>query len=264
MSGKRSKRRRRLQEAGVQIAHDKRDVGREAEILNRLPSDQMKALLAKLGVSTEAEALEIMLKLQEAVRGPASLLQNPEMGDEVAKMRQRAVERDAAVRRFEEDSESFINEVMDKADKIRPVGEKADQIKANAAKIAQRAYADARVKQAYANKKLDDMVEHGPREVITVAPKFEQVRIGDNIEQRAIPELIRIRHRAWNLYPGTYEVPSIVAQRYRDIMRGRAETEARKKAMAKGQRDTDMVNEFARINKQFGSDSPLPQAVGLY
>jgi hypothetical protein len=261
--GKRSKRRRVLQ-ADARINQARRDISREQEVLfEHQPDDRTRALLAQLGTASEAEAVEIGLKLQQIVRGEASLLDNPEMSEQLSKVRGYAHERDEAARKWNEDQEKFKEEVYARADKLRPRGVKAAEAQARAAQITQQAYSNARVQTSQLNAEFDRLVEYGPKETISVAPKHETVRLGDNIETVQVPDIVRIRHREWRLWPGVYEVPKPVAERYRDILRSRAATAARKKAMTKGQRDVDMVQELARIAKEYKDGGPLPTAVGL-
>lgn len=263
MGGKRHRRRKLIQETNRHIVEERRDISREQEMLHRIPDERMRALMAQLPNASEAEALEIMLKLQEIIRGPAALTQNPEMGEQVAKMRQAAAERDRMAKRFESDQAGFIEEVFQRAEKIKPTGERADRIKAEAAKLTKSLMADARRSDSAMKRRLDYLIDHGPKETITVLPKVETVQQGDSIVTKTVPEVIRLRHRAFALPAGTYEVPKIVAEAYRNILRSRQETEARKAILSSGKRDSEVFQQISRIDQEYGSPSVLPQVVGL-
>jgi hypothetical protein len=89
----------------------------------------VKDLLSdKFVKGTNAEALEIGMALQQIIRGQSALLENQSaFTDQIAKLRQRMDEMDKAASRWEQDREGFIQEVLDRAEKLRATGDAKDR-----------------------------------------------------------------------------------------------------------------------------------------
>lgn len=262
------KHRNRRQNANALVGPN-RDLAAERQVMTAKVGDmdpRVQGILGQIPEATEAQQLELKLLLQKIARGKASLLERPEAGDLVERMRAEAHHRDRVVERYNEDKEHFIEEVFDRSEKIKLTGAKAEEVKARAAKQVTELAASFRGRNSISRRKFEQIIESQPRRQINVTGHVEMVKVGQGYEARIAPEVIRIKHLCFVLHPGPHIVPESVAQIFEQRIKGAAETAARTKALqATGEagRDTSVFGRWQQINDEFGSATEMPQAFGL-
>lgn len=246
-----------------------RDLEREHQVLNAKTKDvdsRLSKILGLMPEATESEALEIALILQRSIRGKASLLERPDAQPIVSALREQAAARDDAVKRFEQDKQGFIDNVMSQAERNMPSEAEREKLRAKALQELNMATLSARARNSANKKKFEQYVNGMPKRQIHVLGHVEMVKVGDGFQPKVFPEEIRIKHMIWSLEPGTHLVPEIVAQVFDNRQRGAAETAARQKVLqASGEagRDVNVFTEWQKINEEYGSATEMPQAVGL-
>lgn len=222
-----------------QIIHEKRDLGKEQEILNSNAEDffshhpVVRELLLKLPTASETEARNIGLILQQMIRGDGSLLSNeldPAVAEEINHVRESAAKIQKAQEDFEADRMKFVQQVYDGADKVMPVGVARDQAIARGMAMYQQARQDAVANAVNRKLQFRQMIENGPKETINVTNETEDRMIGGVRQTVKVPTVIRIAGHTWVLEEGEHQVPSFVAQRWREIAAGRDEIRERKAA----------------------------------
>lgn len=234
----------------------KRDLNREREILSKpVRSDGVgedpvvKAVMSENFVTgTNAEALDIALAIQHLIKGQASVLENMKtITDEVAKLREQYNKWDEDARKYNENREKFIQDINEKANKLRvtdPI-EKAN-IKAKALELHKMAVAKARVVAATNRVALADQIAREPKEMIISPGKLETVMEGGYQVTRLVPEVLRIRGMRWVLSPGVpTKVPKFVAEVYRKKLQDRA-LESRQEELIRLGGNTDWTNDPKR------------------
>lgn len=254
--------RKRIDTSNTQIIQEARDLEHEHQILES-PIEDVAAhhplvleMMNRLAGATQMEAVNIGLALQQIVRGPSSLLANqndPNVAQTIQRMRSRAAAQDAAAEAYEKNKEAFALDVIGQAEKIMPTGEKRDQIIARAMKEFQEARNNATAKQINKKLKLQYEIEHGAKETIAVTGQMINISQNGASTPVIVPEVIRIGSFVWRLAPGTHVVPSIVAQRYRSIVKSRAEKEERKQVLLKNPEYNEAERKFGQIDKKYGS-----------
>jgi len=178
--------------------------------------EAVKAMLSPdFAGKKDSEALDIVNALREIIRGQKF------QEEELAKMRQRMVEREEDERRWREDQEKFIQETIDKADRTRKAtGEKKDQIIANATKLYQECH--QRAKAEIATKRVEFMqrCERAPKVMVASAGKRYLVRQGDSQVWRTEPEEFIMEGVRFVLKPNEINyLPDFVAEEYFRVQR---------------------------------------------
>lgn len=256
MARKRKRRRLKTISGVADIDHQlnlaKHDPAQRMERMNRPASDypqHIHDLLKQLPNMTELEALDAMLQLQKLVAGDAALLNNPDMSQNVAKLREKAAERDRVKEAYETDRMRFIENTIAESEKIKPTGETAEQVKARGQKMMQEAIQNAtNLKHAKA-RVIDMMLDTGPTETIHVAPKTVMTGQGPVI----LATKIKIAHRTFILQPGVNEVPFLVAQEYRNATQAAREQRMRDHAYKSGSHLGKIEQKMQEIDREFGT-----------
>lgn len=190
---------------------------REEAILNA-PADTsnetIKALLSpEFEKMSNLDASQIALLLQELVRGQTSLLANAQANSiEIARLRERQDQADRDIAERLEQQNKFVEEVMDRAEKLKRSGDEQDKLIANGAQMYQKARQEAVAKRATKNillrKKINDeekVMVVSPGQLVTTMDHGQQVA-------KIIPEEVRIADMHWVLPPGVpVNVPKTVA-----------------------------------------------------
>lgn len=232
------------------------DPSGEDPAVEAMLSDQYPAINQK-------QALEISLALQKLIEGQNSLLERQQRGEQLAaeqiqQLRERADKMDETVRRWEEDREKFISNAYDNANRIKATGDRKERMEARLASDFQTAVTNARAEMAVDNLRFAEQLEHMPMETIISPGVLETgVENGQQV-QRLVPEVIRIKGRAWILAPGQpVSVPTIVAERVRQKRRSEQETEERKKLLSGNPERGNMILRWNDISKKYQSSTDL-------
>lgn len=218
----------------------------EDQVIKDLLSD-------KFVKGTNQEASEIAIALRQLISGQDLLLQNQsKQSEEMAKIRQRMAEMDAAAEKWETDRAGFLLEVEAKAEKLRTID--PERAIAKGAIEFQNALVQAKAefetdklqfKQRLANMPKETVVS--PGELITVMEQGRQV-------SKIIPEEVRIKNVVWYLKPGVpTEVPTIVGDLIRDRRRSQEETRSREDMLSRNLEQPAFDKEWANINQKFHS-----------
>lgn len=199
------------------------------------------------------EAAEIAMALRQLISGQAILLQNQyEQSQEISRIRKRMAEMDYAAEKWEKDRAGFIQDVLDKADRVRTTS--PDRAIAKGANEFQDALVHAK---AEAN--LDRMQFHASlrtmaKETVVSPGVLETVMEGGRPSNRLVPEVIGIKDIRWVLQPGVpTEVPQIVAASLRDRRRSEEETRAREVILTKNYEQGEFNQKWAEINARYNS-----------
>lgn len=247
-----------------------RDIAREREILNA-PTQQndpvIKALLERLPTANDVEAVNIGLALQAYIRGDAALLNNmndPQVAETVNKIRASRAEQDEAVAAYERDQARFVEDVLNRAEKIAPVGEKRDKAIADGVAEYKRAQDVAKANRVEASLRLMDRVYHDPKVMVDVKPVMETRLVNGTPQVVVLPQYLHIFDKVFELKPGPQLLPKILADRYADIERSQAENEARKKNLAANMNAAKLEQAMRDIDNEYQSNRgrvAVPQEV---
>jgi len=210
-------------------------------------------LSPKFVEGTNVEAAEIAMALRQLITGQSLLLQNQQrQSEEIAKVRQRMSEMDKDAEKWETDKQAFLQEVADKADRIRTTN--PDQIIAKGAILYQDALVQAKAEANVDKMKFHETVAHMPME--TVISPGELVTFMENKMQvnKIIPETVRIKDMQWVLQPGIpTEVPKIVAEALRNRRRIEEESRARGEMMGKNLEQGVFQQRWSELNSKYNS-----------
>lgn len=232
--------------------------------LNAMPPYILDILKRMVGAN-EREYAELALQLEKFLKGDASLLEDRSRSDDLNAARQRAYERDKAADAYATNSVKFVDEVMAKADSLKPTGDALEREKVKGAKIMQDAVKVARGGRSTRQLWLDWQLQHGPKETIAVSGWMETIKQGDSRVTVHRPDRLSILGHKITLNPGVREVPSIVAYYYREMQRSRQEHEARTQAAlaTKTSRDAGAIErDMVRIDSEYGTSHMTPPGTG--
>lgn len=210
----------------------------DSEILNSQvdttgndPSPIVNALMSEDFVqASNFDASQIALLLQQLVRQNSSLLSKIEtQQDEIVKLRERQEQIDMqTVKRFESQQKD-IQDVLDRAEKLKQTGDKKDKTIAKGVKMYEKARADAIAGKAVDRLAFDRMLASQPKETIVSPGQLITVMEGGAQVPKVIAEEVRIKHKVWHLFPGVpTEVPKAVADVLRQRRASDIETNQRK------------------------------------
>jgi hypothetical protein len=211
-------------------------------IVNELMSDQFIQ-------GSNLDVSQIALMLQQLVRGQSALLSNYEQTNiEIAKLRERQDQIDKQTAKRFESQQKDIQEVFDRAEKLKLTGDKKDKVIAKGVKMYEKARTDAIAGKAVDRLAFDRMLASQEKE--TIVSPGQLITVMDNGTQvpRMIPEEIRIKHRVWHLQPGVAtEVPKAVADVLRQRWASQAETNQRKSILSKHLEAGKMAAEWNKV-----------------
>jgi hypothetical protein len=207
----------------------------------------VQALLSdKFVKGTNAEAFDIAAGMQQLLRGMSVLDQK--MTDQYQQLKSRMDDMDRAAEEWETNREKFIEEVLARAgsptdkDVVAGMNEYSNALaQAKAEAISDRLTFAAKVAQM-------------PKETITSPGEVVMVVEGGSQVAKMMPEVIRIKNLSWTLQPGVpTEVPSIVADVYRQRRKSQEEDKARRDLLARNLSSEKLAEEWAKVNAQFHS-----------
>ncbi len=209
----------------------------------------------------DSEVLSIALQLNNLVQGVNSIMANQqETAAALAQLQKRIEKAEADNRKWEEDREKFYNEVMSRAPTTNdPL--KKEKLQAQGAELVRKAYQDAAAEAATARLQFEELIRTGPKETIVSPGTVEMVNEGGSITTKIFNDVIVLKGHKWILPAGEpVEVPKIVADRFREIQRGRAEFQKRSKALAVDANGNmpeqgELQTRMAKINEEYGTNS---------
>jgi len=214
----------------------------------------VQALLSdKFVHGTNTEAAEIAIALRKLISGQGELLEAQKRQDEQLRLvRQRMHEMDLTAEKWEKDKQAFLQEVFDRADRIRP--NNTDSVIANGAQQMSDAITMAKAKLHTDNLQFKQRLNTMPKETVVSPGELIQVMENGRPVTKLYPEVIRIRTFQWVLQPGVpTEVPSIVADALRDRRRSQDETRERESALMSDSEHGVLERKWAEINKKYNS-----------
>jgi hypothetical protein len=257
-------RKRRRSKPKAHLVEYKRDISKEKEFLNAEVDPTklgdygddalMKAIIYDLPNASEAEAMEIALALQKRVRGDASLLENPDLDDVIAGIRQEAREVDKAAEDFEKNRHSFVESVMASAPKL--TDKQKEALQAKGSHEFKEAINNVKTGKSMKQMQFKAMIANAPREEILVTGQM-RVRNGRNVIE---PEIVSIMGMRFKLDPGTNLVPAPIAQAYKHMQETR--NQARKKMALMSGEGADkgwydqgsLASKLAEVDQEYGSN----------
>lgn len=255
--------RRRKKNRTDQVAQENRNISREKELMNRPinPGDPLvKALLNDLATASNSEALDIALKIQQFIRGDASLLSRPESGPQISKLKEKAHNMDKAEEAYNRDKERFMEEVINSAPKLTEA-QRAKKI-AEGKAIFEQARTMASAVQATKKLRFREKLTKEPKETISVAGIERTVKMGNSSHKVIEPEVIQIMDMQWVLKPGIHEVPRTVAELYRQRKQTQMENMQRESALREYKEMSTLQKQLDAIGSSFGSGGEKLQING--
>jgi hypothetical protein len=235
---------------------------RKKEVLSTDNSKAVEALQSdEFSRMKDAEALNVALALQEIIRGNTSILANQDtMGEELHRLRERMDKYDQATAKYEANRESFVEEVLQRSEKLRATGSGKDKLIARGTLQLQEAITNARAKNASDKLRFEEALQTMEKVKIISPGVWETGYVsGGQPVQHLVSEVIKIKHKTWVLPVGVeIEVPKVVAEVLANRRRSDQETAERQAVLSKIMNNDQLVAETARINKKYNTNSTLP------
>ena len=268
--GRKRRRKKKISTPKAHVIEQRRDLGREQEFLqSEVRQDGVgedpfvQALIYELPDASEAEAKEIALAVQRALRGSASLLESPELSDTLDGIRGEAVDIDKAAAAWVKDEQGFVDDAFKRAPKLTDKQKEVLIAKGTAQWKDTVRYTKAgkHVKQL----QLQDRMQREPLEEIHVIGR--PAIVGGR--HRRLPDKIRILGMSFDLVPGIHKVPQTIAKAYRELLKQRAYTDAKKvlwsgetaPMMSGGYWDLgDLTVQLSKLNEKYGVVEDLAPA----
>ena len=211
------------------------------------------------------DAAKIALAVQQFLRGPASILGSGNYAAEQA-LYERLDKQDLLSAQAAADQSAFVQETLSRAERLKLPAEQQAKLRAQARADLTKTIQAIRAGGVSNRLAFDRQIAAMPTEDIIVTGQMVNYNVGGQTQPRLDPEVIRIKHRVWELEPGrTHTVPTIVAERYRQIQRERAETQERKDILrADGQgtygpakQDTVVARKFDEISRKYNAPAQM-------
>jgi hypothetical protein len=235
----------------------------------------VRDLLSKdFAKASNLDAVEIALALQAIIRGQDSLLeqvkQSGEIGrkaaEEIAHIKEHMALVDQTLESYQNDQQKFIQDTLDRAEKLRKSGDDKDKIIAGAAIDYQNEIKMAGAKNASDLMKFHEEIEKGPKEIVVSSGKFEMATVNGHLEAKLFNEEVRIKDRVWILIPGVpTEVPVFVADALRQRRKQEMETKEREATLSGMNNSAQKVAELNnKISQKYNSSADFHAAPELY
>lgn len=219
----------------------------------------VRDLLRELATADNSRALEIGLAIQSILRGDDAMVNDPRQAETLAKTKEEWAAQDRAAENFEKNPNAFIDEAYENGLKALPKGEALDKLRAKASKQVSTIMANARILGAQQDAGIARELQYGPKVEIDVPAQFEMVKNGENsYAPVAVPLVLRLRRRAFELKPGKQLVPKLVADIFLSWKKQNDENDARGAALQTGGHWGTVKKEWKRIDRDFQSNSNLP------
>jgi multidrug efflux pump subunit AcrB len=208
---------------------------------------------------TDLNVTDIALMLQQIVRGQNSLIAKAdENAREINMLREKMARNDLTVESRMKEQRSEIEEILDRAEKLKATGMKKDQIIAQGAAQYTKAIQEARASSSISKKQFEDKLKRQPQIQVLSPGVWQNVREGQSIIPKIFPEEIRIRHLRFILQPGIPTmVPQSVAEALADRRKSQVETGKRKEMLSKQMEQTKLINEWSNVGGSKTENLPL-------
>jgi hypothetical protein len=202
---------------------------------------------------TNEEAVDISIALRQLISGQSILLANQErQSEEISRIKSRMVKIDEDAERWETDRTKFLQEVEDRADRLRTVS--PDKAIANGALQFENALVKAKAEQAVDKMQFKERLAHMPLETVISPGELITVMEAGQQVSKLFPEVISIKGFKWVFAPGVpKEVPKIVADALRDRRRSQRENAMRGEMMGQNLEQDKFNQRWAELNKEFNS-----------
>lgn len=256
----RRRRRKRQKQSRKQYDETKQNKEWEQNILHdaaALNDPDVQAAIANVAqAATNRERLEASLQLQKLIRQDAALLgsSDPELREEVRRLRRNADAMDEAEKEWNQDRHKFVNETIQRAEKHKPVGEEAEREKAKAAKMLRHYIQQAKADKISKQMQLKERLRTMPKRKINVTGKFVGRKVNGQPQKVLEPDVVNIMGIQYVLEPGVQEVPELIAQRYEQMLESREENRKRKELLEGGRMEAGPLEQkMIEIDQQYGT-----------
>lgn len=239
-----------------QKALEQEQLNRPVDPTGEGESEAVKALLSpEFEQMSNLNASDIALMLQQIIRGQNSLLARiDQTGIEVAKLKEHQANVDKRIFEAIEREKKGIEEVLDRASKLKATGSERDKIIAKGAQLYTQAVQSARASKATEKLKFEEQIRRMPLEMVISPGIWINTREG----MKLIAEEVRIKHKIWALPPGVpVDVPKCVADVLRDRRKSQLETAKRKEVLAKQSEQSKLAQEWSKIEGSKTQAIPL-------
>ncbi len=208
---------------------------------------------------SDFKASEIALVLQQIVRGQNSLLTLAQNNsDEINRLKAKMESNDKFLEGRFNDQKGEIEEILDRASSLKAVGSKKDKIVAQGAQMFSQAIVEAKAQAAVSKLQFEEMLRRQPKVTVVSPGVWIQIRNGQSLENKLIPEEIRIKHLRWLLPPGIpVDVPKAVADQLADRRKSQIETGLRKDMLSKQMEQSKLANAWANVEGSRAESIPL-------
>lgn len=242
--------------------HHQREVLSSQIDLDNLMNESplIRDLFLELPHCTNARAAEIALQLQKLVRAENSILEDDDQAEDISRVREEMVRVDKIEKKWEEDQEKFVDDIVTRANKQKPIGDKLLRAKATASKKLTEALKEAKANKASSDLLIYSRLMNDPKILVHFEGIPEQVTISGTIETRFRPVTIGLGKYRFSYPTGDYLVAKIIADRYNEMLLEAEEQKARERVL-KLEAATNaykLAGLTEAINTQYKSPSVLP------
>lgn len=233
---------------------DPQEVLNSAVNLNGVGEDPVvKAMLSDQFVNgTNKEALDVALALQQLIRGTDSLLANQErFSTELNRLNERMNAMDFSAEKWEKDRQSFMEEVLSKAESLK---DPTQRTTVKGALQMEQAIQQARAEVVSDRLKFEQELATMPRENVVSPGELVQVMEGGRPSMKIMNETVRIKHKVWTIPAGqVIEVPRIVAEVLRDRRLSEKENQERSDLLSKNLENDKLSAKWNEVNSKYKS-----------
>ncbi len=211
-------------------------------------------------MASNAEAAEIGLALQRVIRGENLEDTNPELA---SKYRQYMRDIDKQADSYEEDKRGWIEDALSDGLSNRPTGSRLIEKREEVTNRLAVHRANARVKSRDKTRWMMDQLKNGPKEEIYVEGQITSGSVGGQPTSRLEGYMIRMNGVSVYLKPGNNHVHPIIADRYRQIVASKINTQKRKDLLAANSSWQTVVEGMKTMSKD-GDDWDDPRLVSEF
>ena len=179
-------------------------------------------------------------------------MNDPQVASTVNTIKANRAAQDKVAAEFERDQSRFVEDVLNRAEKIAPVGERRDKAIADGMAQYKQAQNVAKASRVEASLRLMDRIAHDPKIMVNVKPVIEVRSVNGAPQIFELPQYLHILDKVFRLDPGPQLLPKILADRYADIERSRNENEARQKNLAANLNAAKLEQAMRDIDQEYG------------
>jgi hypothetical protein len=182
----------------------------------------------------DSQNVDLNAALSALLHGQSQLLQNDEkMRAELTKIKARMTKMEKEQAKYDANQGKYVEDVFDRAEKMKLSGTKLDQLKARAGKQFTQLVQEAAAKKASDHLKFVDLIKRGKKRMIVSSGRLEMRSVRGQPTPTVVPEVVRIKDMTWTIPVGVEtEVPEIVARVLDQRRLSQAETAERKALMS--------------------------------